>query len=197
MRQRKWKELVNGNYMKLSKFFLLLFVPVFFLSFTAYQTRIGTKSFFNSELNGTPYITIDKSEYELNVYDDDGWYATYPVVFGSKNLTDKMMEGDRKTPEGNFKIVSKRPHEKWGQIMLIDYPTKTDIQKFNERKARGVVPKWAKIGGGIGIHGTWLRDDMAVDYFQNWTNGCVALKREEMREIYNMIPIGTRVTIQP
>ncbi|MEJ0106712.1 MAG: L,D-transpeptidase family protein [Bacteroidota bacterium] len=53
---------------------------------------------------GTIYIIIDKSDYELQVYDDKGWYATYPVVFGSTSLDDKQMEGDRKTPEGNFKV---------------------------------------------------------------------------------------------
>jgi murein L,D-transpeptidase YafK len=196
MNLRFGKELVNGLLMKTSNLFLLFMLPAAFLSFKVYEKRIAKKSFFNNELNGTPYILIDKSQYELSVYDDDGWYATYPAVFGSKNQTDKMMEGDRKTPEGNYKIVSKRPHEKWGQIMLIDYPTKADIQKFNERKARGVVPKWAKIGGGIGIHGTWPRDEMAVDYFQNWTNGCIAVKREEMTELYRIIPIGTKVTIQ-
>ena len=35
--------------------------------------------------------------------------ATYPVVFGSKSLDDKMMEGDRSTPEGTYHIASKRP----------------------------------------------------------------------------------------
>jgi murein L,D-transpeptidase YafK len=176
---------------------LLLLLPAVFLSYKSIERRIVRKSFFNNELNGIPQIFIDKSEYELSIYDDDGWYATYPVVFGSKDLSDKMMEGDRKTPEGNFKIVSKRPHEKWGQIMLINYPTKLDIQKFNERKAKGMIPKYAKIGGGIGIHGTWPRDEMVIDYFQNWTNGCVSLKRNEMNELYNLIPVGTPVTIEP
>jgi lipoprotein-anchoring transpeptidase ErfK/SrfK len=81
--------------------------------------------------------------------------------------------------------------------MIIDYPTKSDVEKFNQRKAQGLIPKSARIGGGIGIHGTWPRDEMVVDYFQNWTNGCIALKREEMLEIYGMIPIGTQVTIRP
>src|SRR5687767_2535033 len=62
---------------------------------------------------GTAYILIDKSDYELHVYDDKGWYATYPVVFGNSSLSDKKMEGDKNTPEGTFKIVSKRIHEKW------------------------------------------------------------------------------------
>jgi murein L,D-transpeptidase YafK len=184
--------------MKNKKSLLLLIVTAAFslLAFTTYERRMVKHSLLNNELTGTPYIIIDKSNYELSVYDDEGWYATYPVVFGNKSLGDKMVEGDRKTPEGSYKIVSKRPHEKWDCIMLIDYPTKADIDKFNDRKAKGLIPKSARIGNGIGIHGTWERDDMAVDYLQNWTNGCIALKRSEMEELYKMIPIGTKVTIQ-
>ena len=182
--------------MKRRKVFFVLIVSLTIFSFKAVNKRFFNRSFFNGELNGTPYIIIDKSDYELKVYDDDGWYATYPVVFGSKNLGDKMMEGDRKTPEGTYKIVIKRPHEKWGKILLIDYPNAADIAKFNQRKLQGIVPPNAKIGGGIGIHGTWPRDEMAVDYFQNWTNGCVSMKREEIQEVYKLIPLGTKVTIQ-
>jgi hypothetical protein len=58
------------------------------------------------------------------VYDDEGWYATYPVVFGSRSLDDKMIEGDRRTPEGTFHILDKRPHSKWHKIMMIDYRIK-------------------------------------------------------------------------
>jgi murein L,D-transpeptidase YafK len=176
---------------------MVLVVSLTFFSFKSISKRFYNRRFFKSELNGTPYIIIDKSDYELKIYDDDGWYATYPVVFGSKNLGDKMMEGDRKTPEGTFKIISKRPHEKWDRMLLLDYPTSADIAKFNQRKAQGIIPSNAKIGGGIGIHGTWARDEVAVDYFQNWTNGCISMKREEIQEVYRLIPIGTKVTIQP
>src|SRR5450432_1127661 len=166
-------------------------------AFSTHESKTTIKHrFFNDELNGKPYIIIDKSDYELRVYDDDGWYATYPVVFGSKSLDDKMVMGDRKTPEGIYHIASKRTHEKWDRMMLIDYPTKADYTKFNQRKAEGLIPKAAKIGDGIGIHGTWQRDDMAVDFFQNWTNGCISLKNEEIEELYNIIPVGTQVTIQ-
>jgi len=151
---------------------------------------------FSTKLVGTPYIVVIKSDYEVQVFDDEGWYATYPAVFGNKNLGDKMMEGDRKTPEGSYKIISKRPHEKWDKIMVLDYPNATDWQKFKNRKAEGLIPKGATIGGGIAIHGTWQRDEMAVDYFQNWTNGCVSVKNEEIEELYSIIPIGTKVTIK-
>ncbi|MCG7856303.1 L,D-transpeptidase family protein [Flavihumibacter sp.] len=175
---------------------MVLLFAVGLMSFSGHNIRKIRYNRLNSELNGTARILIDKSDYELSIFDDEGWYATYPVVFGEKTLGDKMWEGDRKTPEGDYKIISKRPHEKWGQIMLIDYPTAADKAKFNERKAKGLIPPKKGIGNGIGIHGTWQRDDMAVDYFQNWTNGCVSLKRSEMIELYDMIPVGTRVTIR-
>jgi murein L,D-transpeptidase YafK len=182
--------------MRFRALIFLFILTIVLISFKAFENRTIKKSFLNTGLNGTPYIIIDKSDYELHIYDDDGWYGTYPVVFGSKNLGDKMMEGDRKTPEGTYHINAKRPHEKWAKIMLIDYPNKTDIEKFNARKSRGLIPASAKIGGGIGIHGTWPRDEMVVDYFQNWTNGCISMKREEMNEVYNMIPVGTKVVIR-
>jgi murein L,D-transpeptidase YafK len=165
------------------------------LGFRATDHRTSYKRFFHKELDGPVYIVVVKSTHELKVYDKDGWYATYPVVFGSKSLDDKMMEGDRRTPEGTYHIASKRPHEKWDKMMDIDFPTKVDIEKFNERKAKGIIPKNAKIGGGIAIHGTWPHDEMAIDLMQNWTNGCISLKNEDVDELYDMLPIGTSVQI--
>ncbi len=141
-------------------------------------------------------IVIDKSSYELHVYDAKGWYATYPVVFGNSSLADKKMEGDRNTPEGTFKIMNKRVHEKWDRYMGLDYPTKDCLVKFNDRKRRGEVPANAKPGAGIGIHGVWPHEDFVVDRYKNWTNGCIALKNGDVEEIYAYIPIGTPVTIR-
>lgn len=141
-------------------------------------------------------VVIDKSDYELSVYDSKGWYATYPVVFGNASLSDKKMEGDRNTPEGAFRIVSKRVHEKWSRFLAIDYPTKESLYKFNQRKQRGEIPKSARPGGAIGIHGTWPNDDVVVDRYQNWTQGCISLKNGDVLEIYSYIPVGTPVVIK-
>ncbi|MGC4035083.1 MAG: L,D-transpeptidase [Chitinophagaceae bacterium] len=145
---------------------------------------------------GTVYIIIDKSDYELQVYDDKGWYATYPVVFGTTSLDDKQMEGDRKTPEGTFKLISKKTHPKWDRFMMLDYPTKESYDKFNQRKQSGEIPKSATIGGGVGIHGTWPHEDYQVDKFKNWTNGCIALKNEDVEDLYSYVPVGTKVIIR-
>jgi lipoprotein-anchoring transpeptidase ErfK/SrfK len=80
--------------------------------------------------------------------------------------------------------------------MLLDYPTPADEAKFKERKKKGLIPSNAKIGSGIGIHGTWLNDDKAIDLEQNWTNGCISLKRADIEELYHLIPLQTNVTIQ-
>jgi murein L,D-transpeptidase YafK len=142
------------------------------------------------------YIIIDKSDYELKVYDDEGWYATYPIVFGSKDLSDKMKEGDKRTPDGKFKVVLKKIHPKWGPELLLDYPTQVSYQRFNQRKASGAIPKNAKIGDGIAIHATRPDEEWTVDNFYNWTDGCVSVKYTEMKDLFSYIPVGTPVTIQ-
>jgi murein L,D-transpeptidase YafK len=143
------------------------------------------------------YIIVDKSDYELKVYDDEGWYATYPIVFGSKDLGDKMREGDKKTPNGSFKVILKKQHPKWGPELLLDYPTDESVQKFQQRKAQGILPRTAKIGGGIAIHATRPGEEWTVDNFYNWTDGCVSVKYTEMQDLFSYIPVGTPVTIQP
>ena len=142
------------------------------------------------------YIIIDKSKYELSVIDGEGWLVTYPVVFGSSDLGDKMMAGDRKTPEGLYTLVGKRVHEKWDRYLTINYPTQQDYQKFIYRKQHGLIPQNAHIGGGIGIHGVWPHEDYAVDQYQNWTEGCISMKNEDVEELYNLVPIGTKVYIR-
>ncbi len=142
------------------------------------------------------YIIIDKSDYELRVYDGQGWYATYPVVFGSNDMSDKMMEGDKRTPEGKFKVLLKKIHPKWGPELLLDFPNQESIQKFNERLQKGKIPSTAKIGNGIAIHATRPGEEWTVDYFQNWTDGCISLKYTEAKDLYSYIPSGTPVTVQ-
>lgn len=169
-----------------SRFYVFLAV-IFFLN-TSFYGVVKSKSAY--------YIVIDKSDYELNVYDSEGWLVAFPVVFGNNDQSDKLVQGDRKTPEGTFTIVGKRIHNKWCRYMGLDYPTAADIDKFNQRKLRGLIPVNARLGSGIGIHGTWPHEENAVDEYQNWTEGCISLKNEHVKQLFNMVAIGTKVTIQ-
>jgi lipoprotein-anchoring transpeptidase ErfK/SrfK len=163
---------------------------------TVAKTVRAKRSSFKTMPVAPVRIVIDKSNYELYVYDKLGWFATYPVVFGNNSLDDKKMEGDRNTPEGNFKIANKRVHEKWDRYMGLDYPTSESLAKFNQRKQRGEIPRYASPGGGVGIHGTWPHEDFIIDRYKNWTNGCISLKNEDVEDLYSFVPVGTPVSIQ-
>ena len=171
---------------------------VLFLSFIpSYipSQNIGLKNEFIPRIQSGYHIVISKKSYELKVYDSQGWYATYPCVFGSDDLTDKLMEGDKRTPEGTYKIILKKNSGKWAYQLLLDYPTAEDKQQFNERKAKGIIPKSARIGGGIAIHATRPQEEWTVDYYQNWTDGCISLKYREAKDLFSYIDEGTLVTI--
>jgi murein L,D-transpeptidase YafK len=181
---------------------LLFSVAIFNVSFTiikkkkkAKKTSLVKKTipYYNTKIT----LVVDKSEYELRVFDSEGWLATYPVVFGNKNLADKKMEGDRCTPEGTFRIINKNPNHKWDKFILFDYPTAESYQKFNQRKANGEIPQDANIGGSVGIHGTWPDSDNVVDNYINWTEGCISMKNDDVEELFALLPLYSKLIIQP
>src|SRR6476660_1617498 len=116
----------------MKRLFSLITLAVVFFANTSFYRAIYSKSSYT--------IVIDKSDYELNVYDAEGWLITYPVVFGNNDLGDKLVQGDRETPEGTFTLIDKRIHNKWCRYMGLDYPTQADIDKFNMRVAKGIIP---------------------------------------------------------
>lgn len=186
-------------------FILILFISTGFISSNK-KANLIKKRFANfrekeylraaPKGNNTFYIVIDKSDYQLKIYDATGWYASFPVVFGINGLGDKMQSGDKKTPEGHFTITQKKVHSKWSYVLMLDYPNGENLQLFEERKTKGLLPKNASIGNGIAIHATRPEEEWTVDDFYNWTDGCVAVKYSEMKDLYNFIKEGTQVTIQ-
>jgi murein L,D-transpeptidase YafK len=165
------------------------------LSFV-YKPHDIQRCFINSIDTGY-YIIIDKSDFELKVYDSEGWYATYPIVFGSNDQSDKMCQGDRKTPNGTYTVIVKKIHSKWGSELLLNYPNEEDVLKFKNRLSTGKIPRNSKIGDGIAIHGTRPQEEWTIDNNYNWTDGCISLKYTEMKDLYSYISVGTKVTIQP
>lgn len=154
-------------------------------------------SFHSKNFSNTGYfIVIEKTKHRLTLFSGSEQLGTTTVVFGSDDMTDKMQQGDRKTPEGIFTIVNKRVHEKWDRFLLLDYPRKEDYEKFKQRKAAGLIPENAAIGGGIGIHGTWPHEDYVIAQNQNWTEGCISMHNKDVEKLYDDVPVGTKVYIR-
>lgn len=142
------------------------------------------------------FLYIDKTNYRMYLYEDTRLLRTYKVVFGNNNLGDKRMEGDKETPEGTYHIIDKRGDKRWSKFMLLDYPNKADLRDFNQRKSRGAIPRNAKIGGGIGIHGVRPGVQFGIDLRVNWTDGCIGMKNQDVDELYQIVQIGTPVVIR-
>ncbi len=140
-------------------------------------------------------VFVNKSKYMVQVFYGRQVIRSYKAVFGPKPMLDKMMEGDRCTPEGWFKITAKNPASKYHRFLLIDYPNDSTRVRFNKLKESGVLPATARIGGSVGIHGIWAGGDELIELGVGWTDGCVALKNTDIEELYSIVGVGSRVFI--
>lgn len=71
-------------------------------------------------------IRIEKSNSALMLQCSGKTIRTFPVTFGASPKGQKEREGDERTPEGEYRITSKRVHERFHRFMLLDYPNATD-----------------------------------------------------------------------
>lgn len=140
-------------------------------------------------------LVVDKAKRCLLVYYKKRMIRAYKATFGPDPMQDKSMEGDRCTPEGEFKITSLNPRSKYNKFMLISYPNDSTRARFNRLKSKGILPATARIGGDIGIHGIWPGGDDMIELGVGWTDGCVALKNKDIEELYSIVGVGTKVVI--
>ena len=136
-------------------------------------------------------IVIVKSRHSMTLLHDDHVLKTYQVALGSVPVGAKQKQGDHKTPEGNYTISAKNPHSEFHLSLRISYPNSTDRQRAHKLS---VSP-----GGDIMIHG--LMPEFAhlgsLHRQTDWTDGCIAVTNPEIEEIWNLVPIGTKVEIKP
>lgn len=151
-----------------------------------------------------PKLVIKKSARTLEVFDGEKLVKTYTVVLGFAPAGDKEIEGDGKTPEGEFYVFTKNPESRFHLSLGLSYPAKDDAKRGLEKKLitkeendlivkaideKQMPPQKTKLGGEIYIHGGGIERD--------WTDGCIALKDDEIEELFAAIPAGTRVSILP
>lgn len=141
-------------------------------------------------------LVVDKEKHTLTVVYRKRIIRAYRATFGPNPMANKCMEGDRCTPEGEFRITRLNPKSQYNKFMEISYPNDSAKARFNKLKASGVIPASARIGGDIGIHGIWPGGDDMIELGVGWTDGCVALKNKDIEELYSMVGIGTKVIIK-
>ncbi|OGP51103.1 MAG: hypothetical protein A2Y79_03155 [Deltaproteobacteria bacterium RBG_13_43_22] len=136
-------------------------------------------------------IVIKKNQRKLLLFQQGELMKIYPVDLGEKPIGPKLHHGDMKTPEGEYRVIAKKEQEqtKYYLAFLLDYPNESDRIRYELALKNNRLPKDIGIGGLIEIHG----GGKGVD----WTQGCIALLNPHMVELFNQIPVGTTVWIEP
>jgi murein L,D-transpeptidase YafK len=151
-----------------------------------------------------PKIIVEKKKRNLKLYDGKKLVKTYKISLGAVPVGDKEIEGDGKTPEGEFYVFTKNDKSAFFLSLGVSYPNKEDAERglkqnlikqterdeiFRAIDAKEMPLQKTKLGGEIYIHGGGCNAD--------WTQGCMALENEEMQELFDVISVGTTVLIKP
>ena len=192
--------------MKKKFLFIPLIASLFFLSSSSSLDRVEAPTYVNygvpiAELVPPPInaqnfsLLVQKSSYTLFLKYNGRIIKSYPCVFGSNPVTDKMKQGDMCTPEGNFTIIDIREHFIWGYFMEFDYPNHESWEKYSLARTNGLVNELDDIGGDVGIHGVVDGLESFIDNKNNWTEGCVSMKNADLIDLATNLAPGTPVKI--
>ena len=140
-------------------------------------------------------IVVHKAERRLTLCRNGRELAAYDVALGREPEGHKQREGDGRTPEGRYRIDWCNPQSRYHLSLHISYPDAADQARA---AARGEDP-----GGMIMIHG--LPDGFgalgaaggAAGLLRDWTEGCIAVTNEAIRDIWRRVADGTPIEILP
>jgi len=139
---------------------------------------------------GGAAVIVNKERNEVALYQNGVRTRMYNADLGKNRLQPKRVSGDGATPEGRYRITSKRARgqTKYYKALMLDYPNAEDRREFDAARRAGRIARNARIGHLIEIHGHGGRD-------QDWTQGCVALSDHDIDDLFARVSVGTPVTI--
>ncbi|GEM_PF-784297 len=126
-------------------------------------------------LRGNFSIKVDKTNNVLRLYLGDQFFKRYAVATGT---TADL------TPTGTFTIANKLENPTWFKTGA------KPIQPGDPDNQLGT--RWLGFSKtGFGIHGTTHPESIG----QHATSGCVRMLNNEVEELYDLVPVGTKVTV--
>lgn len=132
------------------------------------------------------HIVVDKEACYLYVRENDSTLMAVPVCVGM-GIGQKKRPGDHKTPEGEFKVISKEDATGY-------------LHDFHDGrgKVKGAYGKWffrlnTPQSTHIGIHGTMFPESMG----KRESDGCVRMRNEDLETLYGHVFVGMKVIINP
>lgn len=158
---------------------------------------------FNPE-KGEVSIVVKKSERQLELWQGGTVVAAFPIGLGWAPEGHKQVEGDGKTPEGEYYVCVRNSNSSFYLSLGVSYPNKEDAEaalldgridratyeRIKRAIENGQRPDWnTPLGGAIMIHGHGSASD--------WTAGCIAVENEVMDMLFDYCALGTKITILP
>jgi murein L,D-transpeptidase YafK len=136
-------------------------------------------------------VVVEKAARRLTLFYRGTPVRSYRVALGGSPQGNKLRLGDRRTPEGLYRIDWRNPNSRFHLSLHISYPGPADLARAD---SAGVAP-----GGAIMIHGLPRGyEDVGPAHAEvDWTDGCVAVTNEEVEEIWRAVPIGAPIQIKP
>ena len=157
-------------------------------------------------------LLLSQSTHTLYVKKGRFILKSYKVALGSGGRGGKIREGDERTPIGEYRITEVRSSDRFHLFFRLNYPNIQDAKRaLNEKLItredyRDVLdahifghqpPQNLVLGGAIGIHGIGVETEERLKIHQNidWTQGCIALRNEEVEELSRYVSVGTEIKI--
>ena len=128
----------------------------------------------------TVRLRLSLSDKRVYVYRGDSLEASYPVAIGRPGW---------ETPTGEFSVFSQLVDPGWTNPLTGEVMTPGPENPLGERW----IAFWTDGTNAIGFHGTPNRDSVG----QAASHGCVRMYNEDVRQLYEMVTIGTPVTVEP
>lgn len=157
-------------------------------------------------------LLIVRSTHTLIVKQGDVILRTFKVALGSGGKKAKLREGDHTTPKGTYFISTVRDSDRFHLFMQLNYPNMHDAQRALKTKLISrkqyqdildaqlegrIPPQNTALGGSIGIHGIGVetKDKLEIHQLADWTQGCIAIRNNEIETLNRYISRGTKVII--
>lgn len=149
-------------------------------------TACGSSKFKTYNGPEVTRIEVHKADRKMYLLHNSKVLKQYDIALGQNPVGHKQFEGDSKTPEGVYYIDRRNPNSNFYLSVGMSYPNPTD-RAF--ARSQGRSP-----GGDIFIHGRANKhNDRGLGW--DWTDGCIAVSNDEMREIWLRVANGTPIEI--
>lgn len=131
-------------------------------------------------------IVVSKKQMTLTVYNNENKVLLTTKISCGKNLGNKQYRGDKKTPEGTFKVNMIQESSSW------TWDFKDGRGKIKGAYGPYFIRLKTPITTMIGIHGTCYPELLGT----RTSSGCIRIHNDVMLELVKLVKVGTEVTIE-